>query len=221
MAVSEKTKKVASVISTVLVVLFLLVAVLSFAVVAVYRLRGEDAQIFGYQLRIVVSGSMELAIPTRSLVAVRTDSDDTSYEEGDILTFYYWSGSASEVIVTHRVISVREENGDIIYTLRGDAVENDTQEVSASSGDIIGKVEWSSAAAGQIVSFLCSPAGIVSCLIVPASAVLVYEIVRAVLLLRGAKIKKLKDENSEREREVEALRRELEELKNQRGEPHE
>ena len=221
MAVSEKTKKVASVISTVLVVLFLLVAVLSFAVVAVYRLRGEDAQIFGYQLRIVVSGSMEPAIPTRSLVAVRTDSDDTSYEEGDILTFYYWSGSASEVIVTHRVISVREENGDIIYTLRGDAVENDTQEVSASSGDIIGKVEWSSAAAEQIVSFLCSPAGIVSCLIVPASAVLVYEIVRAVLLLRGAKIKKLKDENSEREREVEALRRELEELKNQRGEPHE
>ena len=64
--------------------------------------------------------------------------------------------------------------------------------------------------------FLCSSTGIIVCLIVPASVILIYEVINIIRILRSEKRRKQQEETDAREQEIERLRAELEELK--RGE---
>ena len=64
--------------------------------------------------------------------------------------------------------------------------------------------------------FLCSTTGIVVCLSVPAALILIYEIFNIARIVRADRHRKQQEESDAREREIERLRAELEELK--RGE---
>ena len=55
---------------------------------------------FGFQMYTVISGSMEPAIPTGSLVYVRYEEPDTIVKD-DVIAFY--SNNADGSIITHRV----------------------------------------------------------------------------------------------------------------------
>lgn len=130
-------KKTLSVISGVLIALFLLLAALSLAITIFYSAKGEDAVLFGCQFRIVLTGSMEPEIGAGDLVAVRVAERDGAefYEElevGDVVTFY-WRGASDkdEYIVTHRITEIKKTSTGFEYTLKGDAVESDTQTVTS------------------------------------------------------------------------------------------
>ena len=218
-----KAGRVVSVITTVIVALFLVVAVFALAVTRVYRVQGETAELFGYQLRVVTSGSMEPNIKQGALVAIRTaeEGDESFYEDlkvGDVLTFYWFNGatSADEVVVPHRIIAIQESDGRYVFTLRGDAVENDTQTIAGDSGNIIGKVTWDSYVVGRILTFVRSSVGIVCCLILPAAVVICFEVVRIVKLVREGKEEQKKEKAQEEESELERLRREVAALKEEK-----
>lgn len=214
-----KAKRAVSVCVGIVIALFLVLAVAMLIFTLVYRAKGEAAVIFGYQLRIVVSGSMEPEIPVGSIVAVRTPGEDDEefygqLKEGDVLTFYWFNASSlKDVVVTHRIVGIEQTDEGYEFTMQGDAVESDRQVVTSGSGNIIGKVEWHSLALGKIFTFLRSPGGIVCCLIVPAAAVICFETYRIVRLVREGRAEKRKTEAAERDEELERLRRELEELK--------
>ena len=218
---TARSKKIFSVLSTVLIVLLLVLALLCLAVALPFKLKGEDAEIFGRQLRIVLTGSMEPTIRTDSLICVDAAPKDGEkredflggLKEGDVLTFYDWSESSrEEVVVTHRIQSIETGDGGIVFICRGDAADaGDTQEVLAA--DVIGRVEWSNYPLGKIISFLRTTAGIVLILIVPAAAILIYEVFFIMRTLRERKEEKKREEAAALEQEVERLRRELEELK--------
>lgn len=61
-------KRILSVLLWIVIIAFLLFAAATLAVTITYRVRGEDAELFGRQYRIVTSGSMEPAIMTGELV---------------------------------------------------------------------------------------------------------------------------------------------------------
>ena len=44
-------------------------------------------QILGYQLKTVLSGSMEPGIKTGSIIAVKAGGDMTRFQENDVITF--------------------------------------------------------------------------------------------------------------------------------------
>ena len=66
---------------------------------------------------IVKSGSMEPAIKTGALVAVRPAA---GYEAGDIITFRT-SDNKKIDSTTHRVVEKQAEDGEISYITKGDA----------------------------------------------------------------------------------------------------
>ena len=75
----------------------------------------------GYQLYTVVSGSMEPAVPTGSLVYIKY-VEPGDIETGDIIAFY--GSDAQGSIITHRVVSNSNAMGEFIT--KGDAnAEND------------------------------------------------------------------------------------------------
>lgn len=77
----------------------------------------------GIKSYVVISGSMEPAIPVGSLVYSR-EVEPSTLEAGDIIVFYSSdAGSTGDVIpVTHRVVANDTATGQI--TTKGDANEN-------------------------------------------------------------------------------------------------
>ena len=110
-------------------------------------------RLFGYHIYSVVSGSMEPAIPTGSLVYIRETAPE-DVEADDVIAFYSSADSAS--IITHRVVENRVLMGEFIT--KGDAnEERDVNPVSYS--EFIGKVEHVIPGAGGIAEALTGPFG--------------------------------------------------------------
>lgn len=106
----RKINKVWNVVTTVVVS-----AVVIFAVLLV------GARVVGLQVFTVLSGSMEPAYPTGSLIYVK-DVDASELEAGQVITFML----NENTVATHRIVAVVRdtENPDIIrFRTKGDANE--------------------------------------------------------------------------------------------------
>lgn len=108
---------------------------------------------FGYHIYSVVSGSMEPAIPTGSLVYIHeTPPEDVAQEE--VIAFYGARDSAS--IITHRVVENRVLMGEFIT--KGDA--NQTEDMNpVPYGNFIGKVVYFLPGAGRAAELFTSSSG--------------------------------------------------------------
>ncbi|MTH52385.1 signal peptidase I [Bacillus mangrovi] len=111
------------------VVLFILMIGLALAVFS-SKASGGEPQIFGYQLKTVLSGSMEPGIMTGSVIAVKLGGDMTRFEKGDVITF--WMDEYD--LATHRITGKSESGGQTIYRTKGDNNEwEDAAPVSAEN----------------------------------------------------------------------------------------
>lgn len=195
------------------------------------------AQLFGYQMRVVVSPSMEKCaetdvsgykikdIPVKSMVFVKVAPEDAagrkafydSLTVGDVLTFRYVSTKYETV--THRVVSLTEKEGGYIVTLAGDnrnagsAVVTQTIDTTVNDGVnyIIGRVTGQSRALGWLVTAVKSPTGMLFMIIVPCSVIVVFEIAHIVGLVHSSRQKRATDAQAE---EIETLKRQLAALRN-------
>lgn len=126
------------------------------------------ADIAGYSVFRVVTGSMEPTLSVNALV-VSHKSDIEKIKVKDIVVFRSPTGAGSDRIVTHRVVSVVWENGTAALETRGDANPvADSRMVWQK--DLIGKVIWYSDKEGGIVSvmgFLGSKTGFLVCIALP------------------------------------------------------
>ena len=157
----KKKRKIAGTIVLCFAVLFSLFISIQIVV------RGY-ADIAGYSVFRVVTGSMEPTLSVNTLVV----SHKTNIEKikvKDIVVFRSPTGAGSDRIVTHRVVSVVWENGTATLETRGDANPvADSRMVRQK--DLIGKVVWYSDKEGGIVSvmgFLGSNTGFLVCIALP------------------------------------------------------
>ena len=142
----RRRRSLASAILSGLGTLLLLLLILACLPLTVPRL-------FGYHIYSVVSGSMEPAIPTGSLVYV-AEAEPGDVSEGEVIAFYGARDSAS--IITHRVVENRVVTGEFIT--RGDA--NQTSDMTPVPYDnVIGRVERSIPAVGRAAELFTSREG--------------------------------------------------------------
>ncbi|MFD1849038.1 signal peptidase I SipW [Oceanobacillus bengalensis] len=152
------------------VLMILLIGVAFLAVTA--KLTGGDPQVFGYQLKTVLSGSMEPDIQTGSVIAVKPIADEQrgDLKKGDVITFM----ESEDKLVTHRIVDSKTTGNGVIYTTKGD--NNNAADsspvlaenvVAVYSGVTIPYV-------GYISSFAQSPNGSIAFLIVPGLLMLGY-----------------------------------------------
>jgi signal peptidase len=90
------------------------------------------AQALGFKPMAVLSGSMEPAYATGSVVFVDTNADVESVSVGDVVTY---SLSGGTTVVTHRVIAIDEKKG--LFTTKGDA--NEFEDGPVPYGSFIGR----------------------------------------------------------------------------------
>ena len=152
-------KKIAEYLLTGLVILLLLTAVLTFF-----------APRFGWQVDTVLSGSMEPAIPTGSILVSRPVTPD-EINIGDIITF---SGSGRDRFITHRVTAIGQSNG-IVFTTKGDA-NNAVDPLTVPAEHVVGKVLGFIPFLGFILSFVKTPIGMILTLVIPGLLIIGLEL---------------------------------------------
>jgi len=115
-----------------------------------------------YRVLSVLSGSMEPAIHTGSVVIVAPAED---YKIGEVITF--GEISKTKTPTTHRINDIKVVNDKPVYITKGDANNApDNKEVAAS--EVKGKVLFSIPYLGFALNFVKQPIGFALVIIVPA-----------------------------------------------------
>jgi signal peptidase I len=123
-----------------------------------------------YEIKIVLSGSMEPALKTGSIVVVKPVD---VYEIGDVITF--GKDTKRDVPTTHRIVEARFESGKARFITKGDANDNvDGKEVRED--EVIGKVLLSVPYLGFLLDLARKPIGFAFLIGVPAVAIVSDEL---------------------------------------------
>ncbi|MDY0393706.1 signal peptidase I SipW [Virgibacillus halophilus] len=99
-------------VSLFLAALLILVA----SIVIISKASGGEPQAFGYQIKTVLSGSMEPDIKTGSIIAVKPGGDMTRFKKNDVITFT----SDENILITHRIVKVMPSGNNVRYQTKGD-----------------------------------------------------------------------------------------------------
>lgn len=142
----KKKRNNASAVCSVLGAILLVLLILACLPLTVPRM-------FGCQIYTVVSGSMEPAISTGSLVYVK-NMEPGEVKEGDVIAFY--GAADGNSIITHRVVTNSTVMGEFIT--KGDANEKEDLNPIPYS-HFIGKVVKAIPGAGALAQMFTSSAG--------------------------------------------------------------
>lgn len=157
-----------------------------------FQMRDGTVTIFGYELRLVQTSSMEPSVHAGDIVFIRTADSAHDFaaklNEGDIITFLYADGAYGPTVVTHRIVGISRDGEELVFTAHGDAAEEGEFQ-TVREDEIVGKVTYTSRVLGFIVRTLSTTTGTVFCIIVPASIVIVIELCCIISLCRQKKRK--------------------------------
>lgn len=142
-----------------------------FAVIS-SKASGGEPQLFGYQLKTVLSGSMEPGIHTGSIIAMKQGGDMKRFVKGDVITFHM----DEKTIVTHRVAQVIKRDGKIYYETKGDSNKS-TDMNPVSSDQVIGEYTgFTVPYIGYFTEFAKSKEGNAILMIIPGILLLAYSV---------------------------------------------
>lgn len=236
----EKTKKIGEIVTNVLLYLFLALCIFSLGL-TIFAKKDIDgtAEVFGHQLRIIVSDSMAKcdetdvsdfkikSIPLRSMVFVELVPDDAeeAYEwysdlnEGDVLTFKYVY--SAQITITHRITEIKEKEGGFEIRLAGDNKSSETNQgyqiIDTTDKDsmnyVVGKVVGQAKVLGFILSIMKEPLGLIFAIIIPCTIVIIIEVIKISSVLNEEKKKQAIEEKEKALAESAKKDRELEELR--------
>lgn len=161
-------KIINNILSSIMLVIFILLVV----AVVLSKASGGEPAFFGYQIKSVLSGSMEPGIHTGSIVALKPGGDMNRFKKGDVITFR----NEENLLITHRVVEATMNNatGEAMYRTKGD--NNDAPDMNPTSSTNV-VAEYTGVTVpyvGYAMNFAVSKAGSVMLMIVPGLMLLLY-----------------------------------------------
>lgn len=153
-----------------------------------------------YQIKTVLSGSMEPAIKTGAVVVVKPADN---YEKGDVINFTgnFRLTSGKEVTVTHRIVEKNvSEAGVISYVTKGDA-NDDSDFETVAQRQVIGKVLFNVPYIGYVLETAKKPYGFLALILIPAGLIVLEQIKNIWTEFKKMRSKK-RQETSDKQREA-------------------
>lgn len=176
----------------------------------VFTPAGEVPSLGNYSFMRTLTGSMEPAIPVHSFI-VTEGVDPAELQVGDIITFRATESSMEGALNTHRITSVYEDNGQLMFRTKGDA--NAVEDVApVAAVNVVGRVVFVSAALGTVVSLFSNPLVFFPFIILPLVVLMVFEVAK--LVKSTKEVARAEDEKALREA-VELVRKKREQEKSQ------
>ncbi len=165
--------KVGSVLTTVLIVLEIIVIVF----IVFSKMSGSIPTVFGYQLYVIVSPSMEPDIKVGDII-ISKEYDGGELEIGNVITYLGKTGDFSGKMITHEVIRI---NGDEIIT-KGIAAT--TEDPAINREDVRAVMQYKTVVISAVYRVVTSTVGFICFVILPLFAMIVSEIVGMVVEIK-------------------------------------
>ena len=149
---------------------------------------------------IVLTDSMLPEIESEDLIICKTvDAEDIKVR--DVISFFDPAGNGSS-IVTHRVIEIVTEEGELFFRTQGD--NNNTPDKKLVPADkIVGLYKSRIPNAGHVALFMQTTPGLIVCVVVPIILFVAYDMLRRRMYEKGKK-----DDTNALLAELEALKAE-------------
>ena len=202
--VKEKTStahKILTIVGTVLCIILIPILLINITLIAKsYINKDEVPSIGGTFPLIVLTDSMYPDIKSGDLIICNT-AEAEDVKVNDVISFFDPAGNGTS-IVTHRVIEIVEEDGEILFRTRGDNNNTEDKELVPAE-NLVGVYKMRIAGAGHIAMFMQSTAGLIVCVVLPIILLVGYDLIR-----RRIYEKSKKEDTDALLAELEALRAE-------------
>ena len=201
---TSTTHKVLTIIGSILCVILIPILIINITLIAKsYINKDEVPSIGGMVPLIVLTDSMVPEIYSGDLIICKT-ADAEDIEVNDVISFFDPAGNGTS-IVTHRVIEILEDDGEIFFRTRGDNNNTEDKELVPAE-NLVGVYKMRIAGAGHIAMFMQSTAGLIICVVLPIILLVGYDIIR----------RRIYEKNNKQD--TDALLAELEALKAEKAE---
>lgn len=198
---SSVTHRVLTIVGTVLCVILIPILLINITLIAKSFINKDEVPSIGGTLPLIVlTDSMHPEIESGDLIICNT-AEAEAIKVNDVISFFDPAGNGTS-IVTHRVIEIIEENGEVFFRTRGDNNNTEDKELVPAE-NLVGVYKMRIAGAGHIAMFMQSTAGLVVCVVLPIILLVGYDIIR-----RRIYEKNKKDDTDALLAELEALRAE-------------
>lgn len=172
-----------------------LILILYLAFILIQRISGNQS-IFGYRIFSVATGSMIPEYNINDVLAIKEINTD-ELKVGDDITYLGNKLDVNGRIVTHRIIEIKEENGEKIYITKG--INNIAEDPSINDSQIYGKVVEKIPVITEINHIVKNQYGFFFLIFVPLVAVIFLEIADTITEMKRDKKDKEAEENGEKE----------------------
>lgn len=204
----EKTSaahKALTIVGIILCVILVPILLINLTLIAKsYLNRDEVPNISGTTPLIVLTDSMYPVIESGDLIICK-GAEAEEIQVGDIIAFFDPAGNGT-TIVTHRVIEVVEEKGQLAWRTKGD--NNNTEDrLPVTADKLVAVYEGTRIPGfGNVALFMQSTPGLIICVVCPILLLVGYDMLRRHLYEKANK------------KDTDQLMAELEELRRQKAE---
>lgn len=137
------------------------------------RASGGEPELFGRQIKTVLSGSMEPTFNTGSLIFVKKLENPKNLKAGDVITFQ----QERDVLVTHRIIDVIKSGDSVMYKTKGDNNEHEDTAPVLSENVVAFYTGMTIPLLGYLLSYAGTPIGTAILLIIPGLILIGYSVI--------------------------------------------
>ena len=196
--------KVLTIIGTVLCIILIPILIMNCILIVKSFTSDEVPSVAGTLPLIVLTDSMYPAIESGDLIICHTE-DPENIQVGDVIAFFDPAGNGSS-IVTHRVIEVTEQNGEIAWRTKGD--NNNTEDrLPVVASKLVAVYDGTRLAGfGNVALFMQTTPGLIICVVCPILLLVGYDMLRRRLYEKSNK------------KDTDQLMAELEELRRLKAE---
>lgn len=165
-----------TVIGTLLCVILLPILVINCILIVKSYTSEEVPSVAGTLPLIVLTDSMYPVIESGDLIICHT-AEPEEIEAGAIIAFFDPAGNGSS-IVTHRVLEVTEQDGEVAWKTKGD--NNNTEDRLLVPADKLVAIYEGTriAGAGNVALFMQTTPGLIICVICPLLLLVGYDMIR-------------------------------------------
>lgn len=155
-------------------ILLLFVIIVNFTLIIKSEINKDEIPDFlGYTPFIIVSGSMEPTIKTNEVI-VTQKINKSDIKVGDVLSY---KSSKDDIVITHRLIEIKIENGEEVYVMKGDnnlSVDDEKITYSQIQGKYINTIPF----IGILVSYIKTPIGMAMVIGVVILIYIIFDIIQ-------------------------------------------
>ena len=156
----------------------------------------KTSSLFGHNFFVILSGSMEEELPVGSLIMTEK-VDPSTLKVGDIISFVSIDDAFKDEIVTHKIRSIGQHEGELAFETYGIAT-GASDSAPALASKVLGKHQLTIPELGRAVIFIQGERGFLIIIIIPLAILFVIQIIK---LIKALTAKVDDDEEDEKQNE--------------------